>query len=212
MDRITCNIIALAGTSGSGKSYIAKSLCDLASLNELKKVLKTNTTVPIIFKKPMQYTTRPKRENETCLDYNFLTAEEYNEINRQGLLTARTHFGNNYYGTLINDFIFSEYAYNIIPVSKEALNDLNNFESLFKNKFGLQTIKINIKTALVLSSYNEEYMKKRKRNKEFFMEELFDLTQTRFDYYIPNFVNEDGKYELDAIEIAKKLDFEVKIR
>ena len=72
-------ILFICGESGSGKDYIAK---------ELVKHNNENDSF-FFFNKPLQYTTRQKRD-ETDNGYNFIDEEEYKKITND--LFARIYF------------------------------------------------------------------------------------------------------------------------
>ena len=75
-------IIAFAGPSGSGKTELVKGLLAL---------------YPEKFARWQQVTTRPQREGDTPGDYVFLTKDTYDSVAH--VLTCRTHFNGNRYGT-----------------------------------------------------------------------------------------------------------------
>ena len=75
-------IIAFAGPSGSGKTELVKGLLAL---------------YPEKFARWQQVTTRPQREGDTLGDYVFLTEDTYDSVVH--VLTCRTHFNGNRYGT-----------------------------------------------------------------------------------------------------------------
>lgn len=74
-------MIILIGESGSGKTTI---------LNELEKRG---------FKKAVNHTTRPRREEEKeTAEYVFVTKDEFNDMWDAGKLLQRAEFNNEYYG------------------------------------------------------------------------------------------------------------------
>lgn len=75
-------IIAFAGPSGSGKTELVKGLLAL---------------YPEKFTRWQQVTTRPQREGDSLSDYVFLTKDTYDSVSH--VLTCRTYFNGNYYGT-----------------------------------------------------------------------------------------------------------------
>lgn len=73
-------MIILIGESGSGKTTI---------LNELEKRG---------FKKAINHTTRPKRNEGETAEYNFITKEEFEKMWSEGKLLQRAEFDGEYYG------------------------------------------------------------------------------------------------------------------
>lgn len=74
-------MIILIGESGSGKTTI---------LNELEKRG---------FKKAINHTTRPRREDEKeTAEYEFVTKDQFNDMWDAGKLLQRAEFNNEYYG------------------------------------------------------------------------------------------------------------------
>ena len=111
-------ILFICGESGSGKDYIAKEL--VKHNNESDSFF--------FFNKPLQYTTRQKRD-ETDNGYNFIDEEEYKKITND--LFARIYFDNNFYGTPIDsildeDDLENKNIINIVIVNKEGYLDAIN--------------------------------------------------------------------------------------
>ena len=73
-------MIILIGESGSGKTTI---------LNELEKRG---------FRKAINHTTRPKRNENETTEYKFITKEEFEKMWSEGKLLQRAEFGGEYYG------------------------------------------------------------------------------------------------------------------
>lgn len=209
-NKVHLNILALAGASGSGKTYIRNRLCSLSETSN-KCILRPCHNIPTTFHAPIQCTTREKRVGENCLDYVFINKDEYRNLNNTNQLTARTHFNDNDYGTLVQDLVFNEFVVNIIPVNIPALNDLKYYKQKIVESIECDSsnIEINLETALIRGTYDENYMEMRNRKIETYKDELFNLSQIDFDYYISNFKNEEGNYALNEVIIAEKLGYEV---
>lgn len=78
-------MVILIGEGGTGKTTI---------LNELVKRG---------YKKPINNTTRPKREDdENTKEYNFVTKEEFEKMWKENKLLQRAEFNGEYYGLDIN--------------------------------------------------------------------------------------------------------------
>lgn len=73
-------MIILIGESGSGKTTI---------LNELEKRG---------FRKAINHTTRPKRNENETTEYKFITKEEFEKMWSEGKLLQRAEFSGEYYG------------------------------------------------------------------------------------------------------------------
>ena len=171
------NVILISGASGSGKTYIRDMLVEYNN----KIYLKDNSiTNEITFTKPLQVTTRHRRIGEKPTDYIFMNLDYYGECEKENELTCKTHFNDNYYGTLINTLVYGENVYNLIVASLEGRND---FIKMFG---GIEFV--NIKTALVLSDIDPNIIKEHNnRDVSFVQDEITNLLSKEYDYYIPNY-------------------------
>jgi len=170
-------ILALCGATSSGKTYIKDLLCN------------PDKDINFVFHAPIQVTTRLKRASEPLSTYRYVTQEEYDEFERDGILTAQTYFNGNSYGTLMSNFIVGKNAYNIILCSAEGLN---NLKKRFKDD-----VTVSIETALVLSDFNEKLINDHNRTMEFVKEEFIGLAQQEYDYYIRNY--SDNRATLNSV-------------
>jgi uridine kinase len=188
------NILILCGGSGSGKTFIANMLCN--------NMLQIHDGIrEIVFHKPMQVTTRKQRDLENPDDYYFIKHDCFSELNNCNKLTCVTHFNNNYYGTLVKNLIYGDAAWNIIVASAEGMNNtIYNISNCIDHDIVSTVI---IKTALVLAMPNDGMINEHGRDKEFFKNEIYDLIQQPFDYYIPNY--EEKRITLK--EVIKILGF-----
>ena len=176
------NILVLCGPTSCGKSFIAKMLSE----NDMSNyVVSAN---PPVFHKPMQVTTRKPRNSEDCDSYLFLkSTDDYESLNMDDKLTAKTYFNDNYYGTLISNMIHGKDAWNIIVASTEGAADVLNMYRY--------NAEYNIKTAIVLAEGDDRLINEHCRDIQFFKDELFDLLQSPYDYYIPNYIDSRATIE-----------------
>ena len=80
-------MIVLVGESASGKSSIERCMVDRYG-----------------FKKIVSYTTRPPREREVNgVDYNFISAEQFDELKKQGFFAETAQYRDWCYGTAKKD-------------------------------------------------------------------------------------------------------------
>jgi guanylate kinase len=166
------NFLILCGGTGSGKSYIKNMLCGQQG--------EFNADQRLTFNSPIQVTTRKQREEEPYNSYLFINKETYDELVLNSCLTAKTHFHDNYYGTLKSSLVYGRYAINVIVASKEGAADIANMYET--DSF------VNIKKALILSDINDEIIEAHHRNKDFVKQEIYDLLADSYDYYIPNYI------------------------
>jgi len=102
--------LVFIGKSGSGKTEICKELVDFWGYN---KIIST--------------TTREQRNNETdCLDYNFVSLEEFENLVNEGLIVCKTFYAGGYYGINKNDMLKNKR--NIIIVDVNGLEELSELD------------------------------------------------------------------------------------
>ena len=187
------NILVLCGPTGSGKTFIAEML----SANDMGDYIVSSN--PPVFHKPMQVTTRKQRDIEDCDSYLFLkSTDDYKSLNMDSKLTAKTYFNDNYYGTLMSNMIHGKNAWNVIVASTEGAADVIN---TFRNDS-----ECNIKTAIILAEGDDGMINEHCRDIQFFKNELFDLLQSPYDYYIPNYM--DSRATLG--DVLTRLGYDVK--
>ena len=168
------NILILCGPTGCGKTFIA----NLLSSSDIEPLL-MQSGIPI-FHKVMQVTTRERRDfSEYADSYSFISEEEYEDLKFNERLTAKTSFNGNKYGTLIENFIHGQNAYNIIVANAEGTADVINMYGNDKE--------YNIITAIVLSQSDDGMINEHCRDINIVKNEIFDLMQSPYDYYIPNY-------------------------
>lgn len=185
------NILLILGASGSGKTAIR----DLLLKNEGSYLIHKS------FVKPVQMTTRPKREFENYTDYLFVDKEYFNKSLENYELTAVVNnFNSNCYGTLKNTIISGDDIINTIVVNKEGM------KSVFDTYSGVSNVKI--KTMLVLSNFDEDIINSHNnRSLDSVKEELFDLINYgNYDYYVGNSCQHRVKY-YSLIDIFKRSPF-----
>jgi hypothetical protein len=186
------NILLFCGPTGSGKTFISGTL---SSVDMAKYVISSK---PPVFHKPMQVTTRPIRSTEDPDAYLFINEKDYNALNINEKLTARTHFNDNYYGTLVDNFVHGENVWNIIVASSEGAADVYN---MFRNN-----AEYNIKSAIILSEPDDGMINEHCRDIQFFKDEIFDLMQSPYDYYIPNYMDSRAR----LVDVLNALGYETK--
>lgn len=186
------NILLFCGPTGSGKTFISGTL----SSDDMAKYVISSK--PPVFHKPMQVTTRPIRSTEDPDAYLFIDEKDYNALNVNEKLTARTHFNDNHYGTLVDNFVHGENVWNIIVASSEGAADVYN---MFRNN-----AEYNIKSAIILSEPDDGVINEHCRDIQFFKEEIFDLMQSPYDYYIPNYMDSRAR----LVDVLNALGYETK--
>lgn len=95
-------VIILVGKTCSGKSSLAKMLCERCGYNQL-----------------ISQTTRPKR-NENDNDHTFVNIEDYENAKSSGNIVAETEIGGNYYYSTFSQL----YDADIYTVNPEAIPTL----------------------------------------------------------------------------------------
>lgn len=95
-------IILLVGKTNSGKSSLAKKLCERMGLSQL-----------------ISQTTRPKR-SEADTDHTFVTMDEYIRAKENGEIAIDTEIAGNYYYATIKQL----YNADLYTINPEALNRL----------------------------------------------------------------------------------------
>lgn len=183
------NILLLCGASTSGKTYIRDQLCKSGS-DEIRDACNKHVHY---FHAPLQVTTRPIRDNESIDSYYFMSVDDYKKI--EDNLTCKTHFNGNHYGTLMSNLVKGNNVTNIILASEEGVrNTLMQFKG---------NSSYNIETALVLSDFNEEELKKHNRTLEGAKNELYGLIANfSYDYYIPNYIKKRASLD-EVLKILK---------
>lgn len=157
-------IIAFAGPSGSGKTELVKGLL---------------TLYPEKFVRWQQVTTRPQREGDSPSDYVFLTKDTYDSVAH--VLTCRTYFNGNYYGTFPEPVAPGVSVLTIVDAgglaSLEA--DVMQQNVAGSGKFG-ESVRVNLVRVLMTYEPTEERVTERgraSRGVEFVREELRKLPQ-----------------------------------
>lgn len=126
-------IIAIYGNYGVGKDTFADFLIE---------ALKEEYDEPT--EKIKSYTTRKKRYEEEDT-HTFITKKEWEKIPESKIL-AQTKINNEYYGTTINQFI---YTFNIYVVDKKGVSDLIKAKQNKKIKDSLFIVKITRPESLI---------------------------------------------------------------
>lgn len=106
-------ILAIFGIRGTGKSTLRNKMVAL---------------YPNSFYTMRQVTTREIRENESKDEYDWLTPDEYFEI--QDTLIATTMVNGNLYGTRTDNIDSKKIGITIVDI--DGLNDLLNFEDKYE--------------------------------------------------------------------------------
>lgn len=177
MSKRVLNILVLCGGSGSGKTFIR----DLLVEGNPEGLYLSKPIVS--FHRPMQVTTRKMRLGESPDNYCFVDTDTFHLFNNNNLLTAKTFFDGCEYGTLKSNLIYGQNVVNIIVASSLGKKNLIEDFQCQEN--------VNIKTALVLGNPDDGLINEHGRDISFFKDELFDLLQEKYDYYIPNYGPDD---------------------
>jgi len=160
-------LLLVAGVSGSGKDYLVDSMI-------------ARDDSPYLLMKLKQVTTRPMRDYESQdHPYKFLTNEEYNQLEPD--LIAKTHIGENQYGTLLPDELDEDIVYilivNFLGFQDLYMNSYSKFDEIMgiivtsnhedpregrdlqkeKSDLGLMKIIMEDKCEMVENNYDEEH-------------------------------------------------------
>lgn len=74
--------IIITGTSAAGKSIVARKLCEEHDVFQLVQAV----------------TTRESREDDKPQEYNYISEEEFEKLDREGKLLIKSEYGDQYYG------------------------------------------------------------------------------------------------------------------
>jgi guanylate kinase len=137
----------IMGTSGSGKSYLEKRLCQDQNYNKI-----------------VSFTTRSIRDGEVDgKDYIFISKEEYEKLENEGKVAQRTHFTGNIYGSLYSSYL--EDKINTLCVTPTEGKRLS--EDLIKMGWKVKFVYFNISRDKIISN-----MKQRGDSDEFISKRL----------------------------------------
>lgn len=179
-------LFIIVGPSGSGKTTLAKYI-----IEEFKEKISMIPT----------YTTRPIRKNEIDkIDYNFISIDEFKNLDKNNFFTETVIIDNNFYGT-----------------SNEFLNRLKNGENLllilnfdglisWKNKYpNIKSIWIDCEFSLLKERLekrengNIEFINKRLKNVEEEKIKIFNYTKENnsiFNFEIENINLNESKNKI----------------
>ena len=104
-------MIILIGEGGGGKTTILNELAERG------------------FEKAVNYTTRPKRnEEKEVAEYEFITKEKFDEMWEEGKLIQRAEFNNEYYGVSINSLKDNVACISIVESIKDIRERIKELE------------------------------------------------------------------------------------
>lgn len=109
-------VLFIIGASGSGKSYLERQIIDM---------------YPDKFHKIKSFTTRLKRVQEVGDEYHFITKDDYLNLKYQNKIVQETHFDNNIYGSLLDDY--SKDKINIIVCVPKSMKQVEDYFNLTEN-------------------------------------------------------------------------------
>ena len=164
-------IFAFCGPSGSGKSELAEKLLSF---------------YPEALTKWQQVTTRERRSMHD--DYLFITPTQYKALEAGKLLTCRTHFNNNSYGTIPESVKDGIGVLTIVDI--QGLTSLENDVALHNASFKesgsglLGDRPVSLVKILVFYEITDETVKRRgreARGAQFILNELLTFKDVKFD-------------------------------
>ena len=145
-------LLVICGPSGSGKSYLENKLCEL---------------YPDKYTSLLQFTTRPRREEDKLDSYLFLgSVTDADLMKRGGLkIIGETEIMNDVYGTFLNETVGPDVIQTVV-LNRMGIDNLKNSPHLKDYK---------VKTLKVLASPEVEVPHRYGRTEDYIQKEIDSL-------------------------------------